>query len=167
MALDVETVARQLAGSGIVSPGKLEHFVPPKAHPASADELVAALVKLPNLTPLQAAQIMAGILELMRRRHRCDLQISRYLHAKSRPIHGRMKAGHRVIGGAGVPVGAQTRLGVYNRRILLLNSAELYLNLGVRLNISFDVYAEMDRGIDESLDSFDGASLSLAGVFSH
>jgi len=60
MALDVATVVKQLTDSGIVAPGKLENFVPPKAPPQSVDELVAELVKSENLTPLQAAQVKAG-----------------------------------------------------------------------------------------------------------
>ncbi len=33
MALPLEQVVKQLADSGIIAPGKLENFVPPKAHP--------------------------------------------------------------------------------------------------------------------------------------
>src|SRR3569832_243165 len=60
MSLTVESIVKQLGDSGIVSAGKLEHFVPPQAHPKSADELIAALVQQNHLTKFQAAQIAAG-----------------------------------------------------------------------------------------------------------
>src|SRR5580704_19482365 len=60
MALSLEQIAKQLADSGIIAPGKLENFVPPKAHPTSVDELVAELVKNKHLTPFQATQVKAG-----------------------------------------------------------------------------------------------------------
>jgi WD40 repeat protein/Leucine-rich repeat (LRR) protein len=60
MASPLETVVKQLADSGILAPGKLENFVPPKANPTSVEELVAELVKNHHLTPFQAAQVKAG-----------------------------------------------------------------------------------------------------------
>ena len=60
MAIALETVVKQLEDSGIVSPGKLENFVPPKAQPKNADELIAELVKQNHLTKFQAAQVAAG-----------------------------------------------------------------------------------------------------------
>jgi serine/threonine protein kinase len=60
MAPDLETVVKQLADSGIIGPGKLENFVPPKADPKTVEGLLAALVKQHHLTPFQAAQINAG-----------------------------------------------------------------------------------------------------------
>ena len=41
MAVDLETVVKQLTDSAIIAPGKLENFVPPKAIPKSVDELVS------------------------------------------------------------------------------------------------------------------------------
>ena len=60
MAAPLESIVKQLADSGIIAPGKLENFVPPKAHPKSADELVAELVKNHHLTQFQATQVKAG-----------------------------------------------------------------------------------------------------------
>ena len=41
MAVALETVVKQLDDSGIIAPGKLEDFIPPKAHPKTVEELVA------------------------------------------------------------------------------------------------------------------------------
>src|SRR5688572_24428966 len=60
MALALEAVVKQLEDSGIVAKGKLENFVPPKAHPTSVEALVAELVKENHLTKFQAAQVAAG-----------------------------------------------------------------------------------------------------------
>ncbi|MCE9608354.1 MAG: protein kinase, partial [Planctomycetia bacterium] len=60
MAIALETVVKQLEDSGIVAPGKLENFVPPKASPTSVEALVAELVKEHHLTKFQAAQVAAG-----------------------------------------------------------------------------------------------------------
>lgn len=60
MAIALETVVKQLEDSGIVAAGKLENFVPPKAHPKSVEELVTELVKQNHLTKFQAAQVAAG-----------------------------------------------------------------------------------------------------------
>ncbi|MBA4017762.1 MAG: hypothetical protein C0483_11360 [Pirellula sp.] len=60
MAVSIETVVKQLSDSGIIAQGQLERFVPPKAQPKDADELVAQLVKENHLTKFQAAQVAAG-----------------------------------------------------------------------------------------------------------
>ncbi|QDU31402.1 Serine/threonine-protein kinase PknB [Anatilimnocola aggregata] len=60
MAVALETVVKQLEDSGIVAQGKLENFIPPKAAPKDAHELVAQLVKEHHLTKFQAAQVAAG-----------------------------------------------------------------------------------------------------------
>ncbi len=36
MAANLETVVKQLADSGIIAPGKLENFVPPRLMPLTA-----------------------------------------------------------------------------------------------------------------------------------
>ena len=60
MAADVESVVKQLTESGVISPGKLEGHIPPKADPKNVDEFVAELVKSGNLTPFQAKHVKAG-----------------------------------------------------------------------------------------------------------
>jgi len=60
MALALETVLKELSDSGIIAPGKLENFVPPKAHPTSVEELVGELVKQNHLTEFQAQEIAEG-----------------------------------------------------------------------------------------------------------
>ncbi len=60
MSAPLETVVKQLQDSGIVAAGKLENFVPPKAHPKDVKELVADLVKEKHLTRFQAVQVAAG-----------------------------------------------------------------------------------------------------------
>ena len=60
MAQPLEQVVKQLGDSGIVAAGKLENFVPPKAHPKDVDELVAELVKQKHLTAFQAQHVKAG-----------------------------------------------------------------------------------------------------------
>ncbi len=60
VAIALEIVVKQLADSGIVAPGKLENFVPPKAHPKDAEELVTELVKNNHLTAFQAQQVGMG-----------------------------------------------------------------------------------------------------------
>src|SRR6185295_10318986 len=60
MAVSLEAVVKQLEDSGVVSSGKLENFVPPKAHPKDADELIAELVKQNHLTKFQAQQVALG-----------------------------------------------------------------------------------------------------------
>lgn len=60
MPIGLETFVRQLNESGIVSPGRLQDFVPPKANPRSVEELVAQLIHENQLTPFQANQIAQG-----------------------------------------------------------------------------------------------------------
>jgi formylglycine-generating enzyme required for sulfatase activity/serine/threonine protein kinase len=60
MSVELKSVVKQLEDSGIVAAGSLENFVPPKAHPASVEELVRELVKQHHLTKFQAHQIAAG-----------------------------------------------------------------------------------------------------------
>ncbi|HWA97787.1 MAG TPA: serine/threonine-protein kinase [Pirellulales bacterium] len=60
MAVDFATVVKQLTESGILAPGKLDNFVPPKAQPKSVEELIAELLKTGNLTQFQAIQVKAG-----------------------------------------------------------------------------------------------------------
>src|SRR6185436_5270545 len=60
MAASLETVVKQLEDSGIVAPGKLENFIPPKAHPKTVEELVRELVKQNHLTKFQAQQVALG-----------------------------------------------------------------------------------------------------------
>ena len=60
MAASLETVVKQLEDSGIVAPGKLENFIPPKANPKSVEELVRELVKQNHLTKFQAQQVALG-----------------------------------------------------------------------------------------------------------
>jgi hypothetical protein len=45
MAVALETFVKQLTDSGIIAPGKLADFVPPKAAPKDAQELALQLVK--------------------------------------------------------------------------------------------------------------------------
>ena len=63
MALALETFVKQLTDSGIIAPGKLENFIPPKAHPQTAEQLVAELVKQNQLTAFQAERVSEGELE--------------------------------------------------------------------------------------------------------
>ena len=60
MAADLPTVVKQLTESGIIAPGKLENFIPPKADPKTVEELVQELVKSENLTAFQGQQVKAG-----------------------------------------------------------------------------------------------------------
>ena len=60
MALPLEQVVKQVADSGIIAPGKLEDFIPPKADPRTPEELVQALVKSENLTAFQGQQVKSG-----------------------------------------------------------------------------------------------------------
>ncbi len=65
MAAVLESVVKQLTDSGIIAQGHLENFIPPKANPASVEELVAQLVKENHLTKFQAAQVAAGKSEVI------------------------------------------------------------------------------------------------------
>src|SRR6185503_11122134 len=60
MPLPLESVVKQLTDSGIIAPGKLENFVPPKASPKDAEELLRELFKQNLLTKFQAQQVAAG-----------------------------------------------------------------------------------------------------------
>jgi serine/threonine protein kinase len=60
MAVALETFVKYLAESGVIAPGKLEHFVPPKAHPKDAQELARQLVRSSQLTKFQAQEIYLG-----------------------------------------------------------------------------------------------------------
>ena len=56
----LETFVKQLADSGVIAPGKLENFVPPKAFPKDAQELARQLVQSKHLTKFQAQEIYQG-----------------------------------------------------------------------------------------------------------
>jgi tRNA A-37 threonylcarbamoyl transferase component Bud32 len=60
MAAALEQFVKQLADSGVIAPGKLEQFVPPKAHPKDAQELARQLVQSNHLTKFQAQEIYQG-----------------------------------------------------------------------------------------------------------
>jgi serine/threonine protein kinase/Leucine-rich repeat (LRR) protein len=60
MALDLATIVKQLTDSGIIAPGKLENFVPPKADPKTVEGLISELVKQNQLTAFQAQQVKVG-----------------------------------------------------------------------------------------------------------
>ena len=60
MAVALEQFVKQLADSGVIAPGKLENFVPPKATPKDAQELARQLVKSKHLTKFQAQEIYQG-----------------------------------------------------------------------------------------------------------
>ena len=60
MALALETVVKQLTDSGIIAPGKLENFVPPKATPKDGEALLRELHKQKLLTTFQAQQVAAN-----------------------------------------------------------------------------------------------------------
>jgi serine/threonine protein kinase/formylglycine-generating enzyme required for sulfatase activity len=60
MAVALEKFLKQLEDSGIVAPGRLENFMPPKAHPKDAEELARQLIKAGNLTPFQAQHVLQG-----------------------------------------------------------------------------------------------------------
>src|SRR5688572_19376220 len=60
MAVALETFVKQLTESGVLSAGKLENFIPPKASPKDAQELARELVKSKQLTKYQAQEVYAG-----------------------------------------------------------------------------------------------------------
>jgi len=60
MAIALATLIEQLTDSGIIAQGKLDAFMPPKANPQTAEELVAELVRQNHLTNFQAKQVAAG-----------------------------------------------------------------------------------------------------------
>ncbi len=57
MAVALEQFVKQIEDSGVVAPGKLESFVPPKAHPKDVQELAQQLVRSRHLTKFQAQEI--------------------------------------------------------------------------------------------------------------
>lgn len=60
MSVGLEQFVKQLADSGIIAPGKLETFVPPKARPKDAQELARQLVQSKQLTRFQVQEIYQG-----------------------------------------------------------------------------------------------------------
>src|SRR5208282_2511257 len=60
MAVALEQFVKQIEESGVIAPGKLENFVPPKAHPKDAQELARQLVQSRHLTKFQAQEIYQG-----------------------------------------------------------------------------------------------------------
>lgn len=54
MAAILETVVRQLEEPGVVAPGKLDNFVPSKAHPKDAEELLREWIRQQVLPKFQA-----------------------------------------------------------------------------------------------------------------
>jgi len=60
MAVALEQFVKQLADSGVIAPGKLEKFIPPKAAPKDAQELARLLVQSKTLTKFQIQEIYQG-----------------------------------------------------------------------------------------------------------
>ncbi len=60
MALALETVVKQITDSGIIAPGKLKNFIPPKAAPKDGEALLRELYKQNLLTKFQAQQFAQG-----------------------------------------------------------------------------------------------------------
>ncbi len=60
MAVGLEEFVKQLTDSGVIAPGKLEGFVPPKAQPKDAQELARQLVQSKQLTKFQVHEIYEG-----------------------------------------------------------------------------------------------------------
>src|SRR2546430_1682975 len=60
MAMALEQFVKQIEDSGVIAPGRLENFVPPKAHPKDAQELARQLVQTKQLTKFQAQEIYHG-----------------------------------------------------------------------------------------------------------
>src|SRR5690349_5689690 len=60
MPVALEQFVKSIADSGIIAPGKLENFIPPKAMPKDAQELARELVKSKHLTKYQAQEIYQG-----------------------------------------------------------------------------------------------------------
>src|SRR5271154_889350 len=60
MTVALEQFVKQLTDSGVIAPGKLENFVPPKAAPKDAQELARQLVQSKHLTKFQAQEIYGG-----------------------------------------------------------------------------------------------------------
>jgi hypothetical protein len=60
MAVALEQFVKQLEDSGVLAPGKLENFVPPKAQPKDAQELARQLILSKQLTKFQVQEIYQG-----------------------------------------------------------------------------------------------------------
>jgi len=60
MAVALEQFVKQLEDSGVIAPGKLENFVPPKAQPKDAQELARQLILKKQLTKYQVQEIYQG-----------------------------------------------------------------------------------------------------------
>ena len=60
MPVALKQFVKQLADSGVIAPGKLEKFVPPKAAPKDAQELARQLVQSKTLTKFQIQEIYQG-----------------------------------------------------------------------------------------------------------
>ena len=60
MGVALEQFVKQLADSGVITPGKLEKFIPPKAAPTDAQQLAEQLVQSKCLTKFQAQEIYQG-----------------------------------------------------------------------------------------------------------
>jgi serine/threonine protein kinase/Leucine-rich repeat (LRR) protein len=60
MPVALEQFVKQLADSGVIAPGKLENFIPPKAFPKDTQELARQLVQSKHLTKFQAQEIYGG-----------------------------------------------------------------------------------------------------------
>ncbi len=60
MPVGLDQFVKNLTDSGVLSAGKLEHFLPPMAAPKSAEELAKELVRQKQLTKYQAAEIYQG-----------------------------------------------------------------------------------------------------------
>ena len=60
MAVALDQFVKNLEDSGIVSPSKLQRFLPPKATPKDAQELARELVRSKALTRFQAQEVYSG-----------------------------------------------------------------------------------------------------------
>ncbi len=60
MTLAVEQFIKSLDDSGVIARGKLEPFIPPKAHPLTSEQLAEQLVAAKHLTRYQAQRIYQG-----------------------------------------------------------------------------------------------------------
>jgi tRNA A-37 threonylcarbamoyl transferase component Bud32 len=65
MSMALEQFVKQLTDSGVIAPGKLEGFIPPKAQPKDAQELARQLVQSKQLTKFQAQEIYQGRAKLL------------------------------------------------------------------------------------------------------
>ncbi len=60
MSVSLETFVKELTDSGIITPGKLENFIPPKATPKDVEELARQLVESNQLTKYQLQEVHEG-----------------------------------------------------------------------------------------------------------